>query len=224
MSQKACQEQSQPFQILSLILHAEDRLALIVHGSERWQATSGYSLLPMEFPSAPLEPGETPSAAAAALGMRALGGLIRIVSSKTVYGPSAARRIDRLGLLPDEDPVPLLRIERMTPEEHGDDIVLRPVLLRAYLAATTGGVKPGPEFSGLLWLPPDVLRIAVRGLPFEELLAYKGVRWQASARSPFPENAFVYVPAEYGERFLLRALAKYGPHAVLQGENNGVGF
>jgi hypothetical protein len=227
MSQKACLEQPHPVQLLSLILPAEGCLALIVHGPARWQATPGYTLLPVEFPGATRGPGETPAEAALELGMRTLGCPIRISSSQVVYGSSAARRIDRVSILPGEDPVPLLRVERMAPEEeeHGDGVVLRPVRLRTYLAATVGDAKPRPELSGLLWLPTDALRGAVRGLPFAELLAYGGVRWQPSTRSALPENAFVYMPSEYGERFLLRALAKYGPHAVLQGEdNNGVGF
>lgn len=224
MSQKACQEQPKPLYMLSLILHVDGRLALIAHGQERWQATPGYTMIPVEFPGVTLQPDENLAEAASALAMRAFGRSIRIVSSQTVYGPSATRRIDRLDSLQGEDPMPVLRVERMTPEERADGVLLRPVMLRAYLTAITGGADPCHAQNSLLWLPPEALRVAVRGLPFSELLALEGVRWRPSAQYTLPENAFVYVPSEYGERFLLRALAKYGPDAVLQGENNGVGF
>lgn len=224
MSHKACQEQSKPLHMFSLILHVEGRLVLMVHGPERWQATPGYTLLPVEFPGALLGADATLAEAASALGIRTLGYPIHIVSSRTMYGSSATRRIDRIDILPSEEPVPLLRVERMAPEEHEDGVVLRPVHVQTYLAVMTGGAESYPEHSGVLWLPPEALRIAVRGLPFAALLALEGVRWQPSIAWTLPENAFVYVPSEYGERFLLRALAKYGPHAVLQGETHGVGF
>jgi len=224
MSQKACQEQPKPLNMLSLILHVDGRLALIAHSAERWQATPGYTMIPVEFPGATLQPDENLTEAASALAKGTLGCSLHIVRSQTVYGPSATRRIDRLDAMPGEDPTPLLRVERMTPEERADGVVLRPVMLRAYLIASAVKANPCPAHNGLLWLPPEALRVAVRGLPFSELLALEGVRWQPSTQYALPENAFVYVPSEYGERFLLRALAKYGPDAVLQGENNGVGF
>jgi hypothetical protein len=210
--------------MFSLILHVEGRLALMVHGPERWQATPGYTMIPVEFPATVLETGETLTEAATALGIRGFGRPVGIVSSEATYGSSATRRIARLDIPSGEAPVPLLLVERMAPEEHDDGVVLRPVHVRAYLAGIADGADPHPELGGMLWLPPEALRAAVRGLPFSELLALEGVRWQPSEDWPLPENAFVYVPSEYGERFLLRALAKYGPHAVLQGENNGVGF
>jgi hypothetical protein len=224
MSHKACQEQPKPLHRFSLVLHVEGRLALMVHGPERWQAMPGYTMIPVEFPGAMLGTGETLAETASALGIRTLGCPIRIVSSQTMYGSSATRRIDRVDIPPGEEPVPLLRVERMAPEEHEDGVALRPVHVQAYLAVMAGGAEPHLEHSGVLWLPPEALRVAVRGLAFAELLALEGVRWQPPIEWTLPENAFVYVPSEYGERFLLRALAKYGPHAVLQGETHGVGF
>jgi hypothetical protein len=38
-----------------------------------------------------------------------------------------------------------------------------------------------------------------------------------------PPNAVVYLPADYGERYLLRVAAKYGRHALLGGEDYGIG-
>lgn len=224
MNQEACQGQPEPVYLISLIFQVEGCLGLIVHGANRWQAIPGYTLLPAEFPGATLAPDETPETAAEVLARRTLSCAARIASSRTIYGPSVRRRIDRLGAEPGEDPVPLLRDQRILPEEREDGIVLRSVVLRAYLAVATGATKPCSDLAGLLWLPPDALRASLRGLPFAELLAREGVRWQPSEASLLPENAFVFVPSEYGERFMLRALAKYGPDAVLQGENNGVGF
>ena len=226
MSQEACQGQAKPVHLIALIVRAEDRIALVVHGSARWQAIPGYTLLPIEFPGATLEGDETPDRAstATALGMQTLGCPVRLIASHTVYGPSATRHIARLPIQPGEDPAPLLRVERIAPEERADGVTLRPVILRAYRAAAVGAVKPGSALAGVLWLPPGAMKRALRGLPFADLLALDGVRWQPNAGCALPENAFAYMPSEYGERFLLRALAKYGPDAVLQGENNGVGF
>jgi hypothetical protein len=227
MREEACQGQQgqmEPAQLASLILHQEGHLALIVRGRERWQATAGYTLLPLEFPGAAPQPGEAPAEAAAALGPHMLGCPVRVYSSRTVYGPSAAHRVDRIGILPQEGPVPLLRVERMAPEEREGGIALRPVVLRGYLAVATGQAASGADLAGLLWLTPSALRLAVRGLFFTELLAQEDVHWQPAERCAVPEDAFAYVPSEYGERFLLRALAKYGPHAVLQGANDGAGI
>jgi hypothetical protein len=74
--------------------------------------------------------------------------------------------------------------------------------------------------NGLLWLGPGALRAAVRGMPLADLLAMRSVEYEPSKQDTPPDDMLVFVPSEYGERYLLRVAAKYGPEAVFGEERD----
>lgn len=89
-------------------------------------------------------------------------------------------------------------------------------IVRAYRAALSGEPQAGDGASGVLWLAPAALRLVMRGAALAELLALPTVAYQPARDVVLPDDAFVYAPAEYGERALLRIVAKYGPTALFQ--------
>lgn len=206
-----------PQRLVSLAVARDGRLALAVAGSDRWRESQGYVFMPAELPGATLD-GPDLDPALAALALRVFGRPARVQSSRHIYGPSAAHAIDRLAPMPDERTVPLLRLERGTPLDTGGTVGLRRVELRCYLGRLEGDPAPAPEIAGILWTAPAALRSAMRGLPFADLLALRGIEWQPRADHALPDDAFVYVPGEYGERHLVRIAAKYGPAALFQAE------
>lgn len=206
-----------PQQLASLAVARDGRLALALAGSDRWRESQGYIFMAAELPGATLD-GSDLDPALAALALRVFGCPARVQSSRHIYGPSAAHAIDRLPPMPDERPVPLLRLERGTPLDTAGTVGLRRVELRCYLARLESGPVPVPEIAGILWAAPAALRSVMRGLPFADLLALRGVEWQPTAGHALPDDAFVYVPGEYGERHLVRIAAKYGPAALFQND------
>lgn len=209
-----------PLRLVSLAMAREGKLALTLAGPDRWHENQGYVFMPAEIPGATLE-GPDLDGALAALALRRFGRHARIQSSRYVYGPSAAHAIDRLPMAPGERPVPLLRLERGTPldEMPAEGMPgLRRVEVRCYLARLEGegALAPAPEVAGVLWVAPGALRSVMRGMPLAEVLTLRGVEWRPGSRLALPEDAFVYVPAEYGERHLVRIAAKYGPSALFQ--------
>jgi hypothetical protein len=77
-----------------------------------------------------------------------------------------------------------------------------------YLAHVVGGGSAAP----VVWAPPSVLRAALGGLWLAAFLALEGVRLGDATLTAAcdVENTFIYVPANAGERQVLRACAKYG--------------
>jgi hypothetical protein len=163
-------------------------------------------------------PGSLVQETIALLAQALLGQPARLLASVRLYGPSEAHAIDRLDATLEEAPLPLLRLERATPLENGDEPGLRRVRMRIYLAALTGNARPQTDTAGILWAAPQALRAAMRGLPMGELLARTDVCWQPCEGVRLPDDALAYVPGDYGERQLLRVVAKYGPEALIQGK------
>jgi hypothetical protein len=58
-------------------------------------------------------------------------------------------------------------------------------------------------------------------MPISDLFATSDAAWQPSASAALPGDALAYVPGDYGERYLLRVVAKYGPEALFQGGADG---
>lgn len=230
------ESQSKPPQrLVALAVARRGKLALALAGSAHWHETSAYVLMPAAIPGAALSGAghpETVLETLDALARRAFGRPADVVASRHTYGPSAAHAIDRLPADPAERLVPLLRLERGTPLSEADaendmsapggpglGLGLCRVELRCYLAGLDGepeaaGGPDGPV--GFLWVTPGALRAVMRGMPFAEALALPGVEWQPAPDVALPEEAFVYVPGEYGERHLVRIAAKYGPGALFQ--------
>ena len=215
-----------PHTLVATIVTHGDTLALIAAGRARWQASSGYTFVPIELPGASLDPHASLPDAVSWLTEELLGQPGRPLPSAQLYGPSQRHAIDRLDAALEEPPLPVLRLERAMAldgeagagPDSGPGPAFRRVLVRAYRVVLAGDARPGAGIAGILWATPQALRLAMRGLPMSELLARTDVRWQAGADSPLPEDALAYVPSEYGERHLLRVVAKYGEQAVFQAD------
>ncbi len=222
-----------PLRLLALAIARRGRLALLAGGRARWERNAGYTFVPLELPGSVQEPRATPHATADGLGRRAFGRTARLIASRQLYGPSERHRIDRLPAPPDDDPLPLLRLERTAPLYVAATPTLRRGVVTLYRARLAGPPtldarsRAGDETAGLLWLTPHALRLAMRGMPFAELLAQPEVEWlpasvaRGTEELTLPDDALVYVPADYGERHLLRLVAKYGPEALFQGDDTG---
>lgn len=222
-----------PLRLLALAVARRGRLALLPAGRARWQRNAGYTFVPLELPGMVQEPGDAPHATADGLGRRAFGRATRLIASRQLYGPSEQHRIDRLPAAPDDEPLPLLRLERTAPLHVAATPTLRRVMVTVYRARIAGPpvlTAPsgdGEGAAGLLWLAPDALRLAMRGMPFTELLRQPEVEWLpadiggSTEGERLPDDALIYVPADYGERHLLRLVAKYGPGALFQDDDTG---
>lgn len=214
--------------ICSLVVARGGQLALIVCGRERWREMNGYTFIPAELPAGEIAPetaADAPPHVALAIARRWLGCDATLMPSEAMYGPSARHAIDRLALAGDADaptPLPLLHLERGMPldepESEGTAGMLgsggltpfRRVVVRAYRAVLAAETQPGAETAGLLWLTPRALRVALLGVRLADLLTQPGVELQAAPHVSLPDDAFIFVPADYGERHILRIAAKYG--------------
>jgi hypothetical protein len=221
---RAC---SGPLRLLALAVAHSRRLALLVGGRPYWQRNAGYTFMPAELPGTVHEPDATAQATADEIARRTLGRATRLIASRQLYGPSEAHRMDRLPASLDDVPLPLLRLEREAPLYVAATPMMRCVMVTVYRARLAGppalSATRRDAPAGLLWLSPEALRLAMRGMPFTDLLAQPAVEWQPAsaetASAAMPDDALIYVPADYGERHLLRLVAKYGPEALFQGED-----
>jgi hypothetical protein len=202
--------------LVAALVVCDGRIALVVRGSESWRAQAGYTFIPIELPGTEHRPGTQVQETIDRAAQELLGQPARIEVSAHLYGPSAAHAIDRLDAGVEQSPLPLLRLERVMPLETGEGSGFRHVQVHAYLAALAGDAQPQAGTTGILWAAPQAVRAAMRGLPMGELLARADIRWQAHEPVQVPEDALAYVPGDYGERQLLRVVAKYGPEALFQ--------
>lgn len=215
-----------PLRLLALALARGGRLGLLLGGPSHWQRTSGYTLVPAELPGGVQEPDSDARTALEALARELLGQPAQVRGSRQLYGPSAAHTMDRLPAGPEDAPLPVLRFERTMPLYVAATPVVRRVVVSVYRVRLAGPPLPHAETAGLLWLSPAALRLAMRGTPLAELLAHDGACWHtdpagaANLAVALPDDTFIYVPGEYGERHLLRLVAKYGPDALFQSEDD----
>lgn len=205
-----------PVRLLSLVIADDGHVALPVAGPDRWRDESGYTFVPLELPGGPAEPNESAERALQRIASARLGRSVRPLSSPWTYCPSATHAIDRRSATAGQL-CPVLEIARAVPLTRDDSAPgLEPVVVRAYRASLTDAT-PLQRVS-VLWLTPNALRAVVRGQPLGDLLALPDVRWQPAGETLPPDDALIYVPSEYGERYLLRAVAKYGWQAVIPEE------
>lgn len=218
-----------PLRLLALAVVRQGRLGLLLHGPSSWQRTPGYTLVPAELPGGVQEPETDTEVALTALALRWLGQSARVRGSRQLYGPSAVHTMDRLAATAGDTPLPVLRFERSAPLYVAATPAVRRVIVSVYRVRLAGPPRPHAEAAGLLWLSPAALRLAMRGIPLADLLTHDGAQWHTSAgpdgaaapAAALRDDAFIYVPGEYGERHLLRLVAKYGPEALFQGEDDG---
>lgn len=201
--------------LVAVVVGRGERIALVIAGRERWVGRDGYTFVPAELPGGVVQDADRPDQAARRICAAVLRGMVTIRPSLRLYGPSARHAIDVLPTDGEREPLPLLRLTRLLPIEVGAHMP-HVATVRAYLAAAPHGVEPAPGVSGLLWLTTRALRTALRGAPLADLLAADGAELHVSSREALPPDAFVYVPAEYGERHLVRIAAKYGAEALFQ--------
>lgn len=204
--------------LYSLIIAQSGRLALAVAQPQHWHASAGYTFIPAELPGGVFADDTPLLQATDQTARHFIGQSVELVASNYLYGPSAIHAIDRLDAATEVPPLPLLRLSRKLPMERSSDNahILSSVTVRAYLARPAHPVRPGPEAAGLLWLAPRALRQVMLGQSFADLLAQPGVMWDATEDIALPEDAFIYVPSDYGERHIVRIVAKYGRDALFQ--------
>lgn len=210
----------EPDSVVSAVILRAGKIALVARGGERWRTQPGYTLVPLELPGGPRRVGEAPDQTVARVCREALGVEACPLSSRQLYGPSARRRMDKLSAASDEFPIPLLRFERAVLRDGPEGGRIISTVTCAYLTRLDG--EPAQTAMtltcGVLWSSPEALGALLRGVPFAETAGLPhGVEWQANPDRPLPEDAFFFVPSEFGERHLARLIAKYG-RGVLNGE------
>lgn len=206
-----------PERLISLVVAVDGRVALMVGHRARWLPQTGYIFVPLDLPAGPAEPGASDAAIVDRLAHYWLGRPAQVASCPWTYGATSAHAIDRVAPVASGAPGPLLSLERMLPVETAGGPGPRRVVVRAYRTTLSGPARPNAASAGILWLAPEALRLAVRGLPLADLLARGDVRAQLIAPPEAPADALAYVPSEYGERYLLRVIAKYGQEAIFPG-------
>lgn len=208
-----------PASLVSAVIVRDGKIALVAAEQDRWRSVPGYTLVPVELPGGTRNVGEPPEEAVARLCAHFLGASARTLSSRHIFGPSPTHRVDRLAKEIGPPPYPLLRFERaeFVSPEHGEERTS--LVVRAFLAA----IEDTPSFnecvSGVLWSTPDMMLTLARGLPFEDIIQLpRGIEWLPNPTYSLPDDAFFYMPAEYGERHIVRIVAKYG-RGILDGED-----
>lgn len=211
--------------LVGLIVTRARRMALLLGGPERQHVFADRCFAPLMAPGGEFAADAPLARVADELGRRWLGAPARILASARTYGATLAHAVDRVTLPSGDEPSPLLALERRHPiEREAGPAGLQRVEVRAYRAQVHGQLAPGGACAALLWLPLSAVRQTVRGLPLLELLALPEVECLPAPNVPQPPpDAVVYLPAEYGERYLLRVAAKYGHHAIFEGGADGNG-
>ncbi|MEO7001111.1 MAG: hypothetical protein ABI068_04860 [Ktedonobacterales bacterium] len=206
-------------QLVALAPMRNGRLLLALGEVDRWQVGQGYQMAPVELIGGPCAPTSSPTDELRRLAEARLNCDAAITPSAHVYGPSTKHAIDRLAADPTdpmETPTPLLRLRRMLPRDDETGADVRPIDVRVYLARLAGNLLPYAGVPALLWLTPTALRRVIGGLSLGELLTSAGATIQTRPDITLADDLLLYCPGEYGERYLLRIAAKYGPAALLQ--------
>ncbi|HEY7782034.1 MAG TPA: hypothetical protein VIC85_17730 [Ktedonobacterales bacterium] len=228
-----------PLRLIALVLVQEGHVALSLGRGEHWRVDAGYTFIPLALPGGAMDDSARSALAVDAdatldarierIGRAHLGQPARVRRGRWCYGASDAHAVDRRAVSAEDAPGPLLEVRRALPldDDHAPGIAdvarppLRSVVVRAYRVALAGPAMPGPETAGLVWLTLDALRRTIGGLPLADWRKLRGARCDIAKDATLPDDAFVYVPGDYGERYLLRAASKYGVEAVLPPDDAG---
>jgi hypothetical protein len=216
----SCEQPSAPDNapdLVALIAAGAGRIALLLGALTRWVREPGCTLVPVELPAGPVAPYPSVEQAIAAHARHWLGAEALPRAHPWRYGPSARHAVDRARVATVAVPAPLVLVPRLVPDE-GASTGARQLTIGMYHVALTEEPRPGGGSAGLLWLPFETLRQVVRGLPLTDALTHEGVELVAASGKDPPPDALLYLPADYGERYLLRVLAKYGSGVLLQAE------
>lgn len=204
-----------PLRLIATAALSRGRIACMLGPPTRWQRIPSYTLVPLELPGyAP--PNLMPDDEAARQAACGLGQPVEIVSSPWTHAPSPAHAIDRHRWV-GAALAPFLELSRKQPSESSGGVTLRSVTIRVYRAQPSEPARPrdDPEIAcGLLWPTPAQMRALVRGVSLPDLRALAERDPDLIAWERLPDDALIYLPAGYGERYLLRVLAKYGNQAL----------
>ncbi len=206
---------------VALMVTRERRLGLALAPETRWQDLYGLRMLRLEFPAAPYVPVGDAREQALTLGHTTYGRPATSLPTPWTYGPSQRHAVDRQPAL-DPATAPFLRSTRMLPQDSGVRAAPRFVAFEVYRAELAGEPLLDPSVvAGVVWLSLAALRLATAGARVGDLLRQDGVFAHLADGVSLPEEGMVYVPAEYGERYLSRIAAKYGESALFQAPSAG---
>jgi hypothetical protein len=211
-----CADPSDSLRLVAVAATRAGRALFLLPGPPRWHVESGYALVPVELPGGPVADGETDDDALRRLVRDQLNVEIRVLATEWTFAPSQQHVIDRRAA--DAGRVdPLAETRRFVPEDLESRPNLRPVVARIFRGEVVGQLA-SEAYGAALWLTPMALRAIVRGLPLADLVTRPDVALEPLGGKTPPDDALVFLPSEYGERYLLRAAAKYGARAVFGAE------
>ncbi len=200
---------------VALLAIRDQRLGLVLPPQSAWRDLYGMRSARLELPATPHTPGADPYTEALALSGAWYDCCAAPRSTHWTYGSSARHAVDRFPIPEASLSAPFLRIERMVPLGVEEGLAPRLTVIEVYRATLEDDVTLDSEKVGaLLWIPVGALRHVVGGALLSDLLAIEGVRMELPPGAHVPEDALIYLPSDYGERFLLRIAAKYGERAL----------
>ena len=200
--------------LVAPLLTRRGRIALIVGPRDTWRVESGYTFVPLELAGGAAHTDESDEAAVVRLSGERLGRRVRMVASAWTYATSARHAIDRRAVASESGPWPLVELIRATPGDDESRHTLRRVVVRVYRCDVLERERTLTAGDAVWWVSPAALRAAVRGAPGDALLDRDDIECADAAAHDIPENAMIYCPSEFAERYLLRVLAKYGEHII----------
>lgn len=201
---------------VALMVTRDHRLGLALAPETRWHDLYGLRMLRLEFPSAPYAPGGDAREQALTLSQTTYGRPAMPLPTPWTYGPSQRHAVDRQPA-PDPATAPFLRCTRMLPQAGEIRAAPQFIAIEVYRAELVGDPRLDPSLiAGVLWLPLAALRSITPGARVGDVLRQTGVQAQLADGVSLPEEGVLYLPADYGERYLLRLAAKYSESALFQ--------
>ena len=207
---------------VALLAIRDQRLGLLLSPQSAWRDLYGLRSAHLELPAAPHAPDADPLTEALSLSAARFGCAASPLPSRWTYGSSLRHAVDRFPVPETALATPFLRIERPVPSQDATSHAPRLTAIEVYRATLDGDAAlDGETASALLWLPLSALRQVVGGTPLADLLKIDGVRTELPPGTRPPNDTFIYLPSDYGERFLLRIAAKYGERALFAASATG---
>lgn len=201
---------------VALMVMRDHRLGLALAPETHGLDLYGPRMLPLAFPGAPYVPGGGARDQALSLSGAIYGQPATSLPTVWTYGPSPRHAIDRERAV-EPATAPFLRLTRMLPRDSATTAGPRLVAIEVYRAELAGDLLLDPRvIAGVIWLPFAALRALIPGARVGDLLRQAGVQAQLADGVSLPEEGVLYLPADYGERYLLRLAAKYSESALFQ--------